>query len=134
MADTEYNFQKELKNAIINADPKLNRIELLTDIFKSYVAKMFELVITKKGLPFESLVKIKENLITEFRSADLAEYQRSVEWYENLFNNTVKEILEYATARHSGQNLVMPANQNLEINPGAYIKEGGLFKPVNVLN
>ena len=129
MSDTEYNFQKELKDAIFNADVKIDRKELLIDIFKSYVAKLFEISLDKKKLPYDDLVEVKRNLIAEFRAADLSEYQKSVEDYEILFDDTVKEILQFAAERHQGVDSVVHANQSLEINPEAYINEGGLYVP-----
>jgi len=129
--NNDYDFQKELKNSIFNADPKLDRNELLIDIFKSYVAKMFELVITKKGLPYDSLVQIKANLINEFMNAELSEYQKNTKWYDKLFDDTVKEILNFAAHQHSGQDMVADANQTLQINPEVYINEGGLIKPIS---
>ena len=132
MGDT-YNFQTELKNSIFNADPKLNRKDLLDDIFKSYVAKLFERVLSKEKLPFDALVQVKNNLISEFRSAELSEYQKSVEQYDELFDNTVKEILSLAASRHQGNDSVARGQQELIINPEIYINEGGLSVPVNAL-
>jgi hypothetical protein len=133
MSNDEYDFQKDLKNSIFNADPKIDKHELLTDIFKSYVAKMFEITLKRGRIPFDALVEIKANLISEFRKTDLSEYQKSVEWYEGLFDTTIKEILSLAAARHKGTDRVVNANQNLEINPEIYINEGGLMKPVSAL-
>jgi hypothetical protein len=133
MSDT-YNFQLELKNSIFNADPKIDRKELLVDIFKSYVAKLFEKVLTKEKLPFEALVQIKNNLINEFRQAELSEYQKTTEQYDQLFDNTVKEILNLAAARHKGIDTAVRGPQELIINPEIYIHEkGGLIKPVSSL-
>jgi len=129
----EYNFQKELENAIFNADIKLDRRELLTDIFKSYVAKLFERVIANGRVPFDSLVIIKNNLINEFRRADLSEYQKSVEQYDALFDTAVKEILNLAALRHQGMNQVQNGMQTLQINPEIYLNEGGLIKNVSSL-
>jgi len=128
-----YNFQDELKKSIFNADDKIDRKELLSDIFKCYVAKLFERTLTKEKLPFDAIVKIKNNLISEFRTADLSEYQRTVEQYEQLFDSTVKEILSLAAMRHKGTDIVHRASQNLEINPEIYINEGGMIKPVSAL-
>lgn len=126
------NFQEDLKKSIINADPKIDKEELLVDIFKSFVAKMFEHVMVRKSknlprLSIDELVTVKRNLIHEFRSADLSEHQKSEQWYDDLFETTVKEIVESAT--HQGIETVELANQNLEINPEAYKREGGLFVP-----
>ena len=129
MSDQEYNFQVELKNTIFKADPKLDRKELLIDIFKSYVAKLFEIALKKKGMPYDALVEIKNNLIREFRAADLSEYQKSVEQYEELFDKSVKEILDFAAERHQGVDIVQRAPQNFEINGDAYVNEGGLYLP-----
>jgi len=129
MSDQEYNFQKDLENSILNADPKIDRKELLIDIFKSYVAKMFEFTLTKKGLPYEALVEVKNNLISEFRRAELSERQMSVEQYEALFDSTVQEILAFAASQHQGRDSVSMGNQSLQINPEAYINEGGLYVP-----
>lgn len=133
MAD-EYNFQQDLHDSIFNADPKLNRKELLSDIFKAYTAKMFEFVVTRRKdpenrLPFDAILEVKKNLISEFRKTELSEHQQSVEWYEKLFDATVQEILAEAAASHAGQNTVQLAQQQLEIDPEAYIHEGGLFLP-----
>jgi hypothetical protein len=130
---SDYNFQKELENSIFNADIKLDRNDLLTDIFKAYVAKLLERVVKGGRVPFDALVQTKNNLINEFRSASLAEYQKSVEQYNELFDNTVKEILNLAALRHSGKDVVQRENQTLQINPEIYIHEGGLIKPVSAL-
>lgn len=124
------NFQEDLKNSIFNTE--LDRTELLTDIFKSFVAKLFEHVLSRKKnnqsrLSVGELVEVKRNLINEFRTAPLAEYQKSEEWYDNLFETTVKEIFE--SAQHPGIETVQRATQNFEINPKAYKMEGGLYLP-----
>ncbi len=128
----EYNFQKELKDRIFGCDSnKFNRRELVEDIFKSYVAKLFELTLSKKGadrLEFDAMVEVKRNLISEFRKTELSEYQLSVKAYEDLFDTTVQEILNDAAKAHKGSDLVS-VDQTLEINPEAYVKEGGLFVP-----
>ena len=130
MAD--YDFQKELKKSIFGSDAtKVDREELLTDIFKAYVAKLFEYNLSKEKkdrIEFGAMVEIKRNLISEFRKTELGEYQKSTEWYEDLFDETVKEIFNEAALSHKGVNNVN-MNQRLEINPEAYINEGGLFIP-----
>ena len=132
MSDT-YNFQLELKNSIFNADPKINRKELLIDIFKSYVAKLFEKVLVGKKLPFDALVVVKNNLINEFRQTELSEYQKTVEQYNQLFDETVKEILNIAALRHKGIDTVARQQQELVINPEIYIQEHGMTIPVSAL-
>ena len=94
--------QKELKKSIIEANPKLDKIDILTRTFKAFVAKMFEHTLTRKAkegddrLEFDAMAVVKKNLISEFRKAELGEYQRSVKWYEDLFDtsgNSLSEIL-----------------------------------------
>jgi len=128
-----YNFQKELEDSIFKCDEKFNRRELLDDIFKAYVAKLFETVVKDGKIPYDSMVIVKNNLIREFRAAALSEYQKSEEQYTELFDATVKEILNLAAMRHKGQDTVQREQQNLEINPEIYINEGGLIKPVSAL-
>ena len=128
---SEYNFQKDLKKSILEADPKLDKIELLTDVFKAYTAKMFEHVLGKKEdnrLEFDAMIQVKRNLIDEFRKTELGEYQRSEKWYEDLFDQTMQEILNDAANAHNGVDQVS-VDQTLQINPEAYINEGGLFVP-----
>ena len=133
MSETDYNFQRDLKNSIFNADPKLDRKELIKDIFKAYVAKLFEKVVVNGRMPYDVVVQVRNNLISEFRLTELSEYQMSIEQYELLFDETVKEILDLAAMRHKGIDTVDRANQNFEINPEIYINENGLIKPVSAL-
>ena len=120
----EYNFQKELENSINNADVKLNRKELLEDIFKIYVAKLFELALqksaTKDRMPYDALVEIKRNLISEFRAASLEMNQLSVEKYEQLFESTVQEIVNDAGLAHKGEDSAI-IKSKLDINKREYM-------------
>lgn len=125
-------FQEDLKKSIFNADEKIDKKELLKDIFKSFVAKMFEHVLSRKGndrLPFDVLVTVKKNLINEFRSANLSEHQQTEQWYNDLFEDTVREIFNEASLSHQGQDIIQRAPQNFEINMDTYKNEGGLFIP-----
>jgi len=127
----EYNFQKELRKHIFNSDEKLNRHELLNDIFKSYVARCLEFALRKNKdgkLEASALHQIRRNLIDEFRSTELGEYQRSIEYYEHLFDVAMQEIFNDASHAHEGINKVS-VEQSLQINKKAYINEGGLFVP-----
>ena len=129
----EYNFQKELESSIANADPKLDKKELLEDIFKIYVAKLFEIAIqkskTKDRLPLEALIEIKRNLISEFRQASLEMIQMSVEQYEVLFEKTVKEIVDSAALAHKGEDSMIIKSE-LDINRPRYAKtQTGLIVP-----
>lgn len=87
----------------------------------------------KEKLPFEALVQVKNNLINEFRQAELSEYQKSVEQYDQLFDETVKEILNLAASRHKGNDSVARSPQEFIINPEIYIQEKGLSVPVSAL-
>lgn len=116
-------LSKALKDAVFspgnNARPKE---EVIKYLFKHAVSKLFEeaMVNTKatKNLQFEAVLNAKRGLINLFRSAELAEHQKSVEWYENLFDGTVKEILEFASARHTGEDLISLDNtREFSINP-----------------
>ena len=119
----EYNFQKELQSSIENADPKLDRKELLEDIFKIYVAKLFEICIQKSNtpdrIPYEALVEVKRNIIDEFRNASLGMLQKSVEQYEVLFEKTVQEIVNDAGLAHKGEDITI-VDQELDINRKLY--------------
>lgn len=128
---TEYNFQKELEDSIFKAEDGIDKKELLVQIFKSFVAKLFEHVLGRKGadrLELSALVEVKRNLINEFRNAKLSEYQRSEKFYEELFDTTVQEIFNDAGNAHQGQDIAS-VQQTLQVNPDAYVNEGGLFIP-----
>jgi hypothetical protein len=125
-------FQEDLEKSVLQADPNINREELLEDIFKSFVAKMFEFVLSRgksseTRLPAAAVIEIKNNLINEFRQASLEKHQKPVEWYEELFDKTVGEI--FTAAKHQGEDLSHIADHQLEINMNAYKHEGGLFIP-----
>lgn len=125
-------FQEDLEKSVLQADPKIDREELLVDIFKQFVARMFEFVLSRGAknetrLPAAAVIEIKNNLINEFRQASLEKHQKPVEWYEELFDKTVGEI--FTEAQHQGEDLSHWAPQNLEINMDAYKHEGGLYLP-----
>ena len=117
-------FIKDLEDSIINSDGELERNELLESIFKTYVAKLFEIQIQNKRLPFGVLQEVKRKLISEFRSASLGVYQKSVEQYEKMFDDTVQDIVDFASQRHSGEDIIEEdTNQVLSIDPEAYLNE-----------
>lgn len=132
MSKDDFNFQRDLRKAIFDADPnKMDRKELVTLTFKYWVSKLFEWVLVNKGqqvLEVEAMVQVKRNLISEFRNTDLEEYQKSEKQYEDLFEKTIKEIFEEAGRAHKGEDTAK-VNQSLSINPEQYIKEGGLYVP-----
>jgi len=138
MADKD--FKKSLEDSINNADPRLDKDELLEDIFKTSVAKLLQFSMEngsgkkKDRLEMGALLTAKRELIAEFRSATLDQHQKSVEQYEELFQKTLQEIFNDASHAHGGDNNVEYANQNLEINSDVYINEGGLFVPSHMKN
>ena len=127
----EYKFGEELANSIKKAKPK-DRVEVLVMIFKNYVAKMIEFLMERSGrdgLEVGIIEEVKRNLITEFRGAKLNETQRSEKMYEDLFDTTLQEILNYASHAHEGEDSAKFEGQVLDINSNAYVNEGGLFIP-----
>jgi len=130
MGKETFDFQKELKASIFNADPKQDREELLTMIFKSYVAKCLEYTLKKKTnrIEYSAMLEIRRNLINEFRITELGEYQKSVEWYENMFDTAVQEIFNDAALAHDGVNIAT-VNQTFEINSRAHAENSGLILP-----
>jgi len=129
--DPSKQFQDDLVTTIFGADPsKIDRKELLVDIFKTSVAKLFELQIeksrTKNRLEFEQLVLIKKSLIRQFHGAELSEYQMSEKQYEDLFNITVQEIMNEAALAHQGEDVVEHSNQELTVDPNAYMDSHGM--------
>jgi len=138
MADKE--FKKDLEKTINEADPRLDKNELLEDVFKISVARLLEHSMNhgsgekRDRLEIDALMTAKQELIREFRSASLGVYQRSVEQYEKLFMKSMEEIFNDASLSHEGQDEVKFAGQNLEINKDAYVNEGGLFVPSHMKN
>jgi len=132
MSKNDFNFQRDLKKAIMDADSdKINRKDLLRSTFKYWVAKLFEHIQTKKKemtLEFNYVVTVKRNIINEFRKTDLGEYQITEKQYDDLFETTIKEILELAATRHDGEDYTS-VEQTLDINPEKYINDGGLYVP-----
>jgi hypothetical protein len=116
-------FKTNVQNTINNAGPDVNRKELLVDIFKHTIADFFIWYLTNKNngnrLAIDALINTKRSLISEFREMGISEIQQSVEWYEDLFEATVKEILNEAAINHSGKDSLVH-NQNFEINAKGY--------------
>jgi len=135
MSKESFDFKKELENSILNADPKQDRVELLEMIFKSYVAKTLEYTLRKRTNRIElaAMKEIRRNLISEFRKAELGEYQKSVKQYEDLFNTAIEEIFNDAGHAHKGEDVVT-VDKTLEINPQGYIHNGGLIVPDHLKN
>jgi hypothetical protein len=133
---SEYNFGKELKKSVFTVAPK-DREELLRMIFKSYVAKLLELLMSnsknKNALEAEMLEEVKRNLIKEFREAPLDTAQRPVKFYEDLFDTAIKEILNEAAHAHEGlDSAEVDRHRQFSINPDEYINNGGLYVPAHL--
>lgn len=132
---SEVNFKKDLEDSILKADHRLDKNDLLVDIFKMFVAKMLQVAMEKSNkenegrLESDAVFIAKRELINSFRGASLGEYQQSEEWYEKLFQTAMEEIFNHASNSHKGEDQVSLASQNLEINTDAYINEGGLYVP-----
>jgi hypothetical protein len=127
------NFKENVESTIKNAGPGVDRKELLIDIFKTTIAQFFEWYLVNKSngnrLPFEAVVQAKQQLINEFRGLSI-DQQQSVEWYENLFESTVKEIFNDAALAHRGTDRFEYANQNFEVNKDMYQQStGGIYIP-----
>ena len=129
----EYNFGKEVRKSLNMVAPNERR-ELLAMIFKSYVAKLLELLMSnsknKNALEAAMLDEVKNNLISEFRNAPLEMDQISEKMYEDLFDTAIKEILNEAALNHEGVDKAeVDRYRQFSINPSAYIHEGGLIIP-----
>lgn len=128
----EYDFNTELLGSIRKAD-KEDQLDVLKMIFKSYVAKLIEIMMEQSGnanaIEAGILVEVKSNLIHEFRNAELEELQRSEEMYESMFDEALGEILNLAALSHQGEDSIKFANRVMDINPDAYVNEGGLYVP-----
>lgn len=118
-------------------DPKLSKREMLEDIFKTYVAKMLErnVMANKNRLESKYLTMLKGYLITEFRNAELGEFQISEEMYSNLFDKTIQEIFNDAALANKGEDSAVEGRQILEVDKKAYRHEilgrtpSGLYIP-----
>lgn len=126
-------FKEHVESSIKNAGPEVDRKELLIDIFKTTIAQFFEWYLVNKSngnrLPFEAVVQVKQQLINEFRGMSI-DQQQSVEWYENLFESTIKEIFNDAALAHRGEDRYEYAKQNLEVNTDLYQQSSsGLYIP-----
>jgi Zn-dependent M16 (insulinase) family peptidase len=78
------------------------------------------------------LVEIKNRLISSFRGAELGEYQKSEAQYDELFETTVKEILNDCAHNHQGQDTIEMAPEQFEINKNEFHKQAsGIYVPVS---
>jgi hypothetical protein len=128
---TTMDFKTNIQNTINTAGPDVDRKELLVDIFKHTVADFFIWYLTNKNngnrLAIDALINTKRSLISEFRDMSISEIQQSVEWYEELFEDTIKEIFNDASLAHSGKDSYVHG-QNFDINATEYKKQAnGLY-------
>ena len=131
----EYNFQKELEEAVFNGDVGLDKDELIEDTFKIYVVKLFEHVLGREEenrISMDALVLMKRNLISEFRKASLDVHQKSEEQYSDLFEVTIKEIFNDAAHNNPGKDTI-EHKQDLLIDRDQYINESGLYIPKDLV-
>ena len=77
--------------------------------------------------------EVKKRIIHEFRQAPLENSQMSYEMYEDLFDTAIAEILNEAALNHQGEDHAdWDLTRQLEINPEAYVREGGLYIPAHL--
>jgi len=129
----DFDFGKSVSDTL-NKVPGKERKELLTMIFKSYVAKLLEVLLQNSGtqgrLETGMIEEVKKRLVTEFKKAPLGVDQMSYEMYEDIFDTAIAEILNEAALNHQGEDHAdFDLTRQLEINPEAYIREGGLYIP-----
>lgn len=102
-------FQEKLRQTVItNCDPKFNPKDILEDCFKFYVAEMLKENIQKNGSRIQAgfIEQLCAHAVTEFRKADLGQYQMSQQQYATLFGKTIQEILNDAGHAHGGEDLI----------------------------
>jgi hypothetical protein len=107
-------FQEELRKTIIERmDPKLSRKEVLIDIFKTYTAKMMEqnVMANKNRMNADYVTMLKGYMINEFRNTSLGEWQLPEKEYSKLFDQTMKEIFDHASAAHAGEDKVVKSKE-----------------------
>ena len=126
-------FKENVEKMMLGAGPEVNRDDLLVDVFKHTIADFFIWYLENKNngnrLPTEAVIQTKSKLINEFRGMKL-DNQKSVEWYEDLFESTIKEIFNDAALAHRGEDRFEYAHQNLQINKDLYQQTAsGIYLP-----
>ena len=119
-------FQKSLSKAILECDDKLDRKDVLIDVFKTYVAKLLEDNVSKNKGRIEAgyFEQMKGFIISEFRKAELGEYQLSEGNYSKLFDDSIQEIFNEAAIAHEGEDKAeIDPNRQFEVNANAYQNE-----------
>jgi hypothetical protein len=123
-----------IADQVKNADPKINREVLLEEIFKNTVIDFFKFALMNQKkigrLPYDLLLMCKKEVINEFRSSELGEYQKSFEWYEKIFDRTLYDFLQFAGDNHPGEQKKMRSTEELEYAGTSFDKSGsGLYIP-----
>lgn len=129
MAETK--LQKKLREGIVlNADPNKSREETLEDTFKYYVAELLKVNVSqnKNRIAAGFIEALAGHCISEFRGAELGEFQQSEKWYSALFMKTIKEIFDMAANNHAGEDhMSVSRDQRFEIDKAGWAKKNGLF-------
>lgn len=124
--DTE-TFGKALVSQLEQAKPNVDKNELLEDFFKLSVAQLLAAYIEQydvQAIDAKFHEMMLSELVTCFRQAPLGEYQRSVDWYEKMFNQTMQEIVANAT---SGKGMTQTSTNST----GYGMSGGGIWVPPN---
>ena len=129
-------FQKKLVNAVVNnCDPRVSRDEVLEDTVKYYVAEMLaENVMKNKNRISAGFIQaLCGFIVSEFRGAELGEYQKPEKWYADVFNKCIQEILNDAGHAHKGENsAIVDRQRQIDYNKSGWRKRGGLIVPASV--
>jgi len=122
-AEDKVKLTKVLEGAVMSATAKVKPSEVIRSIFKHAVSSMFEKAIVNKsdgtsGMMYDVILETKRNLISTFRDANLQNHQKPIDWYEDLFDKTVQEILNFAAKMHEGEDITEFDNhRQFSINP-----------------
>lgn len=124
MSNKEFDLQKQLEDAVRDASPTMDKKEVVEMSFKMMIPRVLEMLLLNfpngGRLPAQALAACRDNLIKEFRSANLGEHQRSVERYEVLFSETMKGILEECSSMTTGVDSIIEGQQQLSIDGAGY--------------
>lgn len=106
------------ESVIANCDPKLDPANVLEDLFKYTVAEMLKVNVAQNNSRISAgfIQALCAYLIGEFREVELDKWQKSEQQYAELFNLTIKEILNDAGHGHEGEDSMEAASQQLMIN------------------
>lgn len=84
--------------------------QFIDDIFKLGVATVWDQLQKRQGnknrLEYDTVKESKRIMIKAFMTADLGDSQKNEDYYSQLFDQTVQEILETAAANHEGKDVI----------------------------